>query len=569
MKIRELFQEDEEITIESYLNLFGITDIEEYLKPSGKYIESPMLYDNMVEGIQAFKYHYLQKDKAYILCDSGDTDGITSTTIIYQFMKRLNPKWNIKILIHTEKQRGLQDKELFEKVISEPRPLLIIPDSGTNDRTQVNKLTEIGTTVIVLDHHSLSSPIESGILINNELGNVDKYGSGCVVTHKFIQAICNELDIKYAKEYIDMVALSIISDGMNVWSMQNRAYLYYGMFKSRNMIHNKFLSMLFDNFIGNKEFNQRDISFKIVPKINAICRSNDQRLKQQMIMAFIGMEENKIGISYELLIEELAKLHKAQIDYVNKYIENNIDIIDKTNDIIIHSDKDVIRSNSGLLAGRIKDRCKNKPTIIGKDFDGVMIGSLRSDIPLREMLESCEYVDWAMGHPSQCGVQIKVDNIPYVIDYINGQNIEYTSDIDVLKSYAIKSIPKRLYGLYDGLESIWSMNTLPKPIFHMYGIRIRNTDIKILGARESVIKFTCNETDFVKFDNTRKLKEDLKLRIYNDNSFERITTTEWIDVEVVGFLTINEWNGNKKKQVIIDKIEVKPKKELTFDELFG
>src|SRR5574344_2302211 len=99
MKIKAMF-DDVNFTIEEYLNAHGISDTVEYLKPTGKYIESPLLYDNMKEGVQAFKYHYLQKDKVYILCDSGDSDGILSTTIIYRYMKLMNLKWNIKILIH-------------------------------------------------------------------------------------------------------------------------------------------------------------------------------------------------------------------------------------------------------------------------------------------------------------------------------------------------------------------------------------------------------------------------------------------------------------------------------------
>ena len=191
MKINHLFDDVEEISVENYLKLNNISDIEDYLKPTGKYVESPHLYINMLEGVQAFKYHYLQKDKAYILCDSGDSDGILSTTIIYRYMKLMNPKWNVKILIHKGKQRGLDDIELFNRCLNEPRPLLIIPDSGTNDKLQVKQLSKNGTTVIVLDHHNLTTPIEQGILINCQVGEVDKHGSGAMVTHHF----CRALDI--------------------------------------------------------------------------------------------------------------------------------------------------------------------------------------------------------------------------------------------------------------------------------------------------------------------------------------------------------------------------------------
>ena len=216
MKIKPLFDNCDEISVEDYLKLNNISDIEDYINPTGKYVESPLLYINMLEGVKAFKHHYLQKDKAYILCDSGDSDGILSTTIIYCYMKLMNPKWNIKILIHDGKQRGLDDDKLFNKCIDEPRPLLIIPDSGTNDLAQVKILTELGTTVIVLDHHNLTTPIEQGVLINCQMGDVDKHGSGAMVTHHFCRALDIEFGTKYAKNFVDLASLSIMSDGCDI-----------------------------------------------------------------------------------------------------------------------------------------------------------------------------------------------------------------------------------------------------------------------------------------------------------------------------------------------------------------
>ena len=65
---------------------------------------------------------------AYIICDS-DLDGITSTVIIYQYMKALNKDWNIDILIHKGKERGLQDEEILKHIKESPRDFIIIPDA--------------------------------------------------------------------------------------------------------------------------------------------------------------------------------------------------------------------------------------------------------------------------------------------------------------------------------------------------------------------------------------------------------------------------------------------------------
>lgn len=66
MIVNEIYSNNEIINIETYLYKNKIKDIKEYLAPTGKYIESSILYKNMIEAIQLFKYHYLQNSTVYI-----------------------------------------------------------------------------------------------------------------------------------------------------------------------------------------------------------------------------------------------------------------------------------------------------------------------------------------------------------------------------------------------------------------------------------------------------------------------------------------------------------------------
>lgn len=543
MKIKSLF-DDVNFTIEEYLNAHGISDTAEYLKPTGKYIESPLLYDNMKEGVQAFKYHYLQKDKVYILCDSGDSDGILSTTIIYRYMKLMNPKWNIKILIHDGKQRGLDDDKLFKKCIDETRPLLIIPDSGTNDLEQVKTLTELGTTVIVLDHHNLTTPIEQGILINCQMGSVDKHGSGAMVTHHFCRALDIEFGTKYANKFADLASLSIMSDGCDIKSMQNRTYMYYGIMGGLNRINNKFLKLMLTELL-KEDYLQKDINFTLVPKINSVCRGDNQSLKQDMICSFCGIYDN----DEEKLLDTLSQMrtaHTNQQNAVKKFIKENFEEIDKSNDIIIHISDQVPRTFSGLVAGRIKDMCDNKPTIISYDYKSsdISIGSLRSDIPLQSILNDCEYVDWCKGHDCQAGIQFKKSNIDRIITYMNSLGIDYEGFKRVITSLTVKSIPNHLFGILEPYKRLFDSNNLTNQ-YHIKPFTIYNTDIKVLG-KGGTIKFTKDGVDFISFFTSNDMKERLYM-----NVDERVK----LSVEVIGELNWNIWNGRKSKQFVIDKIE--------------
>lgn len=530
MKIKQLFDDVEEISVENYLKLNNISDIEDYLKPTGKYVESPHLYINMLEGVRAFKYHYLQKDKAYILCDSGDSDGILSTTIIYRYMKLMNPKWNVKILIHKGKQRGLDDEELFNRCLNEPRPLLIIPDSGTNDKLQVRQLSDNGTTVIVLDHHNLTTPIEQGILINCQVGDVDNHGSGAMVTHHFCRALDIEFGTKYASQFVDLASLSIMSDGCDIKSMQNRTYMHYGIMGGLNRIKNKFLRLMMTELI-KEDYLQKDINFTLVPKINSICRGDNQKLKEDMICSFCGIYDK----DEEKLLDTLSQMrtaHTNQQNAVKKFIKENFEEIDKSNDIIIHISDKVPRTYSGLVAGRIKDMCDNKPTIMSYDYrsSDISIGSLRSDIPLQKTLNDCEYVDWCKGHDGQAGIQFKKDNVGNIIEYINNLRLDYKANVDVLFSFSSKYIPSFLFGLFEPYKQLFDSNSLRTPCYHIKPFTINSSEISLKGG---VLRFKKDGLTYVRFFSGAEVKE----RMYMDDKCK-------IELELIVELQINKWTDN-------------------------
>lgn len=546
MNVKTLYKKDEEITLKSYLNKHNITDIDEYLLPTGKYLDNCLSYENMREAVQNFKWHYLQKDPAYILCD-GDCDGITSTCIMYQYMKLLNPQWSIKILLHENKERGLGDDLLYERILKEPRPLVIIPDAGSNDCERARILNENNITLLIFDHHNIQTPIDTGVLVNNQVGNVDKNGSGCLVTHKFLQALDLEFNVKYSSQFVDMVALSIISDSMDITSMQNRTYLYYGLFSPNPLIKNEFLKALINRFIFRDNFTIRDIAFKIVPKINAICRCGEQEIKQRLILAFLGMTD------IDEVLDICEEYHQKQMEYVKKFVDNHVDNVDNSNNIVILESNDLKPSYSGLIAGKLED-IFNKPCIVGKEKDGVIVGSLRSPIPLAEKINETGLAEMH-GHSQASGAFLPIGNIDKLYKFMDTVDIHYQPEIEVLQSYLTSEIPNELFGEFNGYN-LWDTKYMIKPLFCIKDIRIKGKNITIMGKKENTIKFTYKGLEFIYFGITKANKE--KLHIGKNIS---------LNLEVLAELNINIWGNKKTKQVIIQDMEVK-EYEQRIDDLF-
>lgn len=553
MQINKLYKDNEIITLDSYLMKCGVIDTKEYLHPYYNELDDPFNYCNMALGVEMFQKHLDNLSDTYIICDA-DLDGITSTVILYQYMKVLNKNWNIKILIHEGKERGLQDDIIFQHLKNEPRPFLIIPDAGTNDREQADKLLNVD--ILVLDHHDIETPIRHGILINNQANNFDfptsisKNGSGCLVTWMFLNALGIRLNNNWANYLIDLVALSLVSDDMNMTDQQNRMFYHYGL-ETIDCVQNQFLRAVIKKFIGDNSYSQRDISFKIVPKFNSVIRTKNQELKYQIIQAFCG------EIEIEPILDLCAECHKNQIETVANIIERHEKEISEISDnnLIVFSCDEMPRSYSGLVAAKISNICDGKPTIVGKDINGELLGSLRSPIPLRRDLDKNELVSWARGHEESCGVSIPIKNVQTLVNYYNTLELSYEPHIDVLQSYSIKSIPNYIYDVFDPSTDVLWGKGIPKPLFEVHDIIIYPNDIQVLGGNKRTLKISCNGLNILIFNATKQNKKDLGIEDIDNPK------TEPIKLSCIGTLSINNYISKYGKvytsnQMIIDKYEI-------------
>lgn len=566
MNVNELFKKDEEITLESYLKKCNIKDIKEFCSPSGKYLDNCFLYEDIRSAVAEVKYLLNYSNSTIVIVQDADLDGICSTVILYQYLSNLNPNWNIRILIHKGKERGLSDEDIMNDIILLHPDLVFVPDAGTNDKIQAEELCKADIGLVVIDHHNYDTPIEKGTLINNQNPNykVQRDGSGTLVTHKFLQALDTEFNLNWSSFCIDLVALSLISDSMNMNNMENRTYYHYGL-ETIDCVQNEFLRQCMFKFIGDKEYTQRDIAFKIVPKFNSIVRSKDQILKQRLIYAFLGQD------NIEEVLDLCAEAHKNQIETVNNIIEANVGKIKEItdNNLIILSCDDMPRSYSGLIAGKVMNMCDNKPTIVGKIIDGEFIGSLRSPIPLQEDLDKNELIEWCHGHAESAGICIKETNIDNIVEYYNSLNLSYSPQIDVLQSYSINDIPNYLFNEFGAnMDVIWGKG-LEQPKFHIT-LEYNPIDFTIMGKSKTTLKLKQNGIDIMWFFTDKKKKEKLKIGYINEGGdfIENPFVDTMYKLEIIGTLGINVWNNRTTNQIIVEDFEVKEKKIIKPSDLF-
>lgn len=282
--VNENFREDYG---ENLLRARGVNEISKFMRPDKSCLQDPSCLSNIDKGAELL-HEVLESGKPIFTVVDCDCDGYGSAAILYQYVKEVSPNTEIDVYFHSGKQHGLAD--VLDEVLDTEKKygLCFIADAGSNDYEQIERLGEEGIPTICADHHSLDREVSQYcILINNQTSpnytNKDLCGGGMMF--QFCRYYDRKYGYNYADKYIDLAALTIISDMMDVRTLENR----YIITKGLSNIKNYFFLDIIDrqSYSMNGKVNPISVAFYVVPLVNAMIRVGAQEEKERLFWAFV------------------------------------------------------------------------------------------------------------------------------------------------------------------------------------------------------------------------------------------------------------------------------------------
>lgn len=562
---------------ENLLKERGIEDFDAFIHPTVNLIQDPRAFDNIAEGKELLFRVIHNGGHIHIVCDS-DTDGFTSTTIMYNYIKRISPDTEITCSIHTGKQHGLSDV-IDEIINSETKyDLVITPDASSNDFVYHEQLAELGIPVLVLDHHLIDNEISSNaIIINNQSSpnyeNKELTGAG--VVYQFCRYIDMVEGTDYADDYMDLAALGIVGDMGSMAEPENQYIIQTGF--TEDHIKNFFLKVLIDkqSYSMQNKVNPTTVAFYIVPLINAMIRVGTMDEKHRLLMAFLDghteVVSHKRGAkgAMELVAVESAREcgnarnHQNQIkdtavaNLTEKILKHGL-LDNRILFVRLDEDDDFPPELNGLVAMKLSAEFK-RPTIVARlNDEGYDRGSIRglndSEFNMfKTFLTDSGYFEYVLGHENAAGASILDKNLSDFHKYANealkdvdfGENV-YDVNFD---RFAIDDDLANIIFDVGVYEHIWGQKN-PVPLIHVGGINVRKSDIQIIGSRKDTVKFEKNGVTYIQFK-------------ANDFIHQLDSMPNNIQIEVVGKASLNEWAGRTTPQIMITDYEMRDS-ELSF-----
>lgn len=178
------------------------SDVQYFLEQDKRFLHCPFLFDTMEDACDRILDAKEEGEKVLIFGDR-DVDGITSTTLLYQYLKSLGIDVQYKI------PSGNDDFGLSIDAINDFAAnygtLIITVDNGICCKKEVDHAADLGIDVIVVDHHEPNDENypELAIVIDpkvEDCGYPFPHISGCAVVYKLISALRFALNPLYKQE---------------------------------------------------------------------------------------------------------------------------------------------------------------------------------------------------------------------------------------------------------------------------------------------------------------------------------------------------------------------------------
>ena len=540
-------------------------NVEHYLNTTDEDILSPMLIMNIEEGVKVLIRHIAQGDKVLIQIDS-DCDGYTSAAALINYLNRLFPGFvqtNVYYRIHTGKQHGI----LLETIPDDVK-LVIAPDSSSNDYEVHEELKSRGVDVLVIDHHEADKISENAVIINNQLCDYPtKSLSGVGMVYKFCSYMDELLNVDYADDYLDLVALGMVADMMDLRDYETRHLITRGLENIRNPY--------FKGMVDKQAYSLKDgispigVAFYIAPYVNATIRMGTQ---EEKLMLFESMLDYR---GYELVpstkrgckgqtetrVEQACRnctnIKNRQTKARDAALENIERIIKEKNLLenkILAIKLDTFaadRNLTGLIANQLMAKYQRPVLLLNKTADGWEGSGRGYDKSkfdnLREFLKESGMIMYAEGHANALGVGITDEEFKTFIEYSNRELAEFDFTPCYKVDFIFSGSDFRGADIVEiaELKSLWGQG-VDEPLVAIEHINVYAGNVVLMSPDKSpTLKITLpNGTSLIKFKSSQEEYEKLR------------SETGCITINIVGKCERNIWNGTVTPQIIIEDYEI-------------
>ena len=400
--------------------------IEKFMRPSRKNFLSPFLMKGMKETVEMLT-DARDTGKTVAVFGDYDADGVCASAIMYHALKAFGIEPHIYI---PERADGYGlSFEAIDRIFEDCNPeLFITVDCGISCADEAQYIYELGSDVIVTDHHELPERLPDCVIVNPKLQDDYPYDNlcGAGVAFKVACALLGE----QAYAYLDFATLATVADSVPLLG-ENRDIVTEGLKLFNTNIRPCFAGLVGKTYDG---ISAQTLAFTIAPRVNAAGRMGDAYAAFRL---FTTDSEREI---YDLSVKLCAYNTERQkyCDELYLSAKRKLKAKGAFGNVIMLSDESWNAGFIGIVAARLVEEY-NRPTLLFVHNGNMLKGSARSieGVNIFTALKNCsQYITEFGGHAQAAGVNVRLEDF---------DKLEAALNAEIGGSYTSEAIEQNIY----------------------------------------------------------------------------------------------------------------------------
>ncbi len=342
-----------------------------------------------------------------------DVDGITSTTLMYQFLQSSGADVVCSLPTREADGYGLSSNAI-DNLSKYGVKLVVTVDNGISAVSEIEYAKSLGIDVVVCDHHLPTDKLPQAVAVVDPLRSDDestyKELAGVGVAAKLVAAVegCSVEEI--LDTYAYLVALGTVSDIMPLTG-ENRRTVITGIEQIREGVSPGLNALCETAGQDIESADAKTLAFTIAPRLNAAGRMGDSTLALRLLLTEDDQEAKDLAHELENLNIQRQAAEQESSDRVFAALLSDKRAFKMP--IIVVAAEDLHQGVIGIVCSRLVDRF-GKPTVIITADGDIAKGSGRSvdGFSLHDAIASCaDVLEKFGGHDMAAGFTLKTSDI--------------------------------------------------------------------------------------------------------------------------------------------------------------
>ncbi|MCG7410339.1 single-stranded-DNA-specific exonuclease RecJ [Paenibacillus sp. ACRRX] len=508
----------------------------------------PYQLAGMPQAVERIRRAIAAKERIWIYGDY-DADGVSSTSLMIHLMRELGADFDYYIPHRANEGYGLNTTAI-DKAKEQGVTLIITVDTGISAVDQIEHATSCGIDVVVTDHHEPPEVLPKAYALVNPKLDYCPYPfkglAGVGVAFKLAHALLDRVP----EHLLDLAAIGTVADLMPLTG-ENRIMVKNALTRMRNSAYPGIKALLQIGNVDASALTSTHIAFSMAPRINASGRLDHADTAVQLLTTDKLDEALACAEELDRLNKERQKIVERIVKEAEQQLADKIEAAGKVPNVIVLAQAGWNVGVIGIVASKIVERYYRPTFVLGHDEEtGKCKGSARSidgfDL-YGAMSQVGELFEHYGGHQAAAGMTIayeKLTQLEQALQNIADEQLteeQYIPCTDADAACSLLEVPIQVIDELSCLEPFGMGNSTPKVIITDARVHEKRT----MGKEGQHLKLMLTQ-DRATLDAVAFHKGTLADRISPN-----------VVTDVLGELSINEWNSSRKPQLMLQDIRIR------------